>query len=266
MNKSKRIIELEEKLRSYGSIVIAFSGGVDSTLLAKAAYEALGDKAVAITIHANMHAGYEIDEARELAKEIGIKHEVFKVDAFTIPGLIENGKLRCYHCKMEVFGTILNLAKKYQIKTLADGTNIDDLSDYRPGMKALEELKVVSPLKELNMTKQEIRDLSKEYGLYTWKKAAFACLATRIPTGEIITEKKLRMVEKAETYLMEKGIIQYRVRCHNETARIEVSPDERDKFFDLEFLDEVNKKFKEFGFRYVSLDLGGYIKGNMNKE
>lgn len=262
----ERIIELENKLKSYGNIAIAFSGGVDSTLLAKAAFEALKDNAIAITIHSNMHAGYEIEEAKELAEAIGIKHIILDVDAFDIPKFAENGDLRCYYCKTGIFNTIKRIANENGINNIADGSNLDDLSDYRPGMKALEELNIVSPLKDLNMTKQEIRDLSKEYGLYTWKKAAFACLATRIPTGEPITDLKLRMIEKAEKYLMEKGFIQYRVRCHGDMARIEVDPDERNKFFNNTFMDEVNKKFKEFGFRYVALDFGGYIKGNMNKE
>lgn len=264
--KSKRIIELESKLESYGNIAIAFSGGVDSTLLAKAAYEALGDKSIAITIHSNMHAGYEMQEAKELAEEIGIKHVVLAVDAFEIPNFAENGDLRCYHCKTGIFTTIKNIAKDNGITNIADGSNLDDLSDYRPGMKALEELNIVSPLKDLDMTKDEIRILSKEYGLHTWTKAAFACLATRVPTGEIITEAKLRMVEKAETYLVERGFVQYRVRCHGDMARIEVAPEERQKFYDDDFMDKVSEAFKEFGFRYVSLDLGGYKKGNMNKE
>ena len=165
-----------------------------------------------------------------------------------------------------IFTTIKNIAQEHGITNIADGTNLDDLADYRPGMKALEELNIVSPLKDLNMTKDEIRILSKEYGLYTWKKAAFACLATRVPTGEPITEVKLRMVEKAETYLMEKGFIQYRVRCHDNMARIEVAPNERVKFYDEKFMNEVSETFKNFGFRYVSLDLGGYKTGNMNKE
>lgn len=263
--KSNRIIELEKKINEYGSIAVAFSGGVDSSLLVKAAYEALGDNAIAITIHSNMHAGYEIKEAVDLAKKIGIKHIVLGLDAFEIPNFTENDELRCYYCKKGIFGTIKSIAKEHNILNIADGSNFDDLSDYRPGMKALEELNIVSPLKELSMTKNEIRELSKEYGLYTWEKAAFACLATRIPTDEVITEEKLRMIEKAETYLMENGFIQYRVRCHGNMARIEVAPEERKKFYDDEFMSQVSDEFKNFGFRYVSLDLSGYITGNMNK-
>jgi len=261
---NKKLKDLENVLKQYDNIAVAFSGGVDSTLLAKAAYEVHGDKAIAITIHGDMHAGYEMKEAVELAKEIGIKHIIKSVNAFDMDEFVKNDTLRCYHCKKEIFGTIKAIAKEHGITTIADGSNTDDLSDYRPGMKALKELSIVSPLLEAGLDKQTIRDISKDYNLPTWKKAAFACLATRIPTGQIITKEKLRMVEKAEVFLMEKGIIQYRVRVHGDLARIEVSPEEREKFFDENFMSEVDTAFKSFGFRFVSLDLSGYKKGNMN--
>ena len=261
MNK---LDKLKSIIKSYGSMAVAFSGGVDSTLLAKVAYEVLGDKAIAITIHGNMHAGYEIEESKALADQIGIKHVIRAVDAFSIENFVRNDDLRCYYCKKEVFSTIKEIAASHGITTIGDGSNVDDLGDYRPGMKALEELQVKSPLLEAGLTKQDIRDLSKAYGLYTWEKAAFACLATRIPTDEEITEEKLRMIEKAEHFLIEKGFVQFRVRCHGDMARIEVDPKERVKFYDEAFMTQVDETFKSFGFRYVSLDLSGYKKGNMN--
>lgn len=256
--------QLKEVLKQYDHMAVAFSGGVDSTLLAKAAYEAYGDKAIAITIHSNMHASLEIESSKELAKSIGIKHIIHEVDAFTIPNFVENGPLRCYHCKMAIFNTIKSIAKEHGMMVLADGTNSDDLKDYRPGLKALEELSVVSPLKDANLSKQDIRDISKEYELPTWSKAAFACLATRIPTNEAITEDKLRKIEKGEDYLESIGFIQYRVRCHGDLVRIEVGPEEREKFFNMTLLNEVTEVFKKIGFKYVTLDLLGYKQGSMN--
>ena len=257
---------LENKLKTYDDLAVAFSGGVDSTLLLKAAYNALGDNAMAITIHSNMHANYEIEESKKLAKDIGIKHITVELDAFKIDKFSKNDELRCYYCKLNIFDKIKEIAVENGFTNICDGSNYDDLSDYRPGMKALEELNIISPLKDLELTKDEIRRLSKEYGLYTYKKPAFSCLATRIPTGEDITEIKLRMVEKAEYFLTTNGINQFRVRIHGEVARVEVSKEERENFFNIEFMDIVNSEFKKYGFKYVSLDLGGYIMGNMNKR
>lgn len=259
-----KLQRLKIVLEKYDHMAVAFSGGVDSTLLAKAAFEVFGDKALAITIHSNMHASSEIESSKELAKSIGIKHIIKKVDAFTIPNFIENGPLRCYHCKKAIFNTIKNIAKEEGMTILADGTNSDDMMDYRPGLKALEELSVVSPLKDANLNKADIREISKFYHLPTWSKAAFACLATRIPTGEEITEDQLRKIEKGEAYLEALGFIQYRVRCHGDLVRLEVGPEERDKFFDLDVLDRITETFKAIGFRYVTLDLLGYKQGSMN--
>lgn len=255
---------LIKELKKYDSIAIAFSGGVDSTLLAKAAYEVFKDKAIAVTIHGSMHANYEIEEAKSLAKEIGIKHIIHEVDAFSIPGFKENGPKRCYYCKKGIFTTIQSIASEHGIRVIADGSNLDDLGDYRPGMQALKELGIVSPLMDAKLTKQMIRDLSHDYNLPTWDKAAFACLATRVPTGIAIDEENLRRIEKGEVYLMEHGIRQYRVRSHDDLARIEVAPEEIEKFFNVEFMAQVDQAFKSFGYRYVSLDLSGYKKGNMN--
>ncbi|MBN2796150.1 MAG: ATP-dependent sacrificial sulfur transferase LarE [Clostridia bacterium] len=258
------IENLRKEIRKYDSLAVAFSGGVDSTLLCQVAYEVLKEKAIAITIHGSMHANYEIEEAKALAKQIGIKHIIYKVDAFSIEGFKENGPKRCYYCKKAIFSTIQELALKEGIKNIADGSNVDDLGDYRPGMQALRELNVVSPLMDAGLTKEMIRSLSHDYNLPTWDKAAFACLATRIPTHIEINHELLRQIENAEVYLMEKGFNQYRVRCHGDLARIEVAPEEIQRFYDLEFMAQVDEAFKSFGFRYVALDMKGYKKGNMN--
>jgi uncharacterized protein len=259
-----KLESLKKVLGQYSHMAVAFSGGVDSTLLAKMAYEMYGENAIAITIHSNMHSNVEIEESKALAKAIGITHIVQEVNAYEIPNFVENDTLRCYHCKTAIFNKIKSIALKHDIDIVSDGTNFDDLKDYRPGLKALEELNIKSPLKDAGLTKDDIRTLSKELSLPTWSKAAFACLATRIPTGEAITEDKLRKIEQGENFLHDKGFHQYRVRCHGDLVRIEVDPKERCRFFDESFMDEVVSRFKTIGFKYVSLDLKGYTQGSMN--
>lgn len=256
--------KLKKNLRDLGTVAVAFSGGVDSTFLAKVSKEVLGDKAIAITVAAPMHPKREIEEAIELAQRIDINHKVLKVDNLDIDGLRENPINRCYICKTKVFSMIKEIAHNNGFEYVLDGSNIDDLSDYRPGLKAIEELEVKSPLKESGLTKGDIRALSKELDLPTWDKPAFACLITRVPYGEELTEDKLKMIEGAEDILIENGFRQFRVRYHGDTARIEVAPEERVKFFDLNLMDNISKGIKELGFTFVSLDLEGYKMGNMN--
>jgi len=257
---------LKENIKKLGSIAVAFSGGVDSTLLAKVCNDVLGKGAIAITIVGPMHSKKEIEEANELAREIGIKHIKIELDKEATKDFKNNPEDRCYFCKHKVFSTIINEAKKHGIKYIADGSNVDDLDDYRPGLKAIEELDVKSPLKESGLTKEDIRKISKDLKLQTWDKPAFSCLLTRLPHGEEITEEKLRMIEKCENYISSLGFNQYRVRYHGEIARIEVAPEERDKFFDTKILDDISKEFKKIGFKYVTMDLEGYRMGKMNKE
>ena len=178
---------------------------------------------------------------------------------------IENNSDRCYHCKKEVFKVVKEIAAKHNIKYVLDGTNLDDLSDFRPGLKALEELNIISPLKECGLTKDDIRQLSKDMELNTHNKPAFACLATRIPYGTKITKELLKKIEKSEEYLISVGFKQFRVRAHNDIARIEVGKDEIHKFFNEDLLNKTNKKLKEIGFKYVTLDMAGYEMGSMNK-
>jgi uncharacterized protein len=253
-----------------GGAAVAFSGGVDSSFLCYAAKEALGDRAIAITVVSPMLPKSEIDCAREVAGKVGIGHFLIEENEID-EEVAANPKERCYFCKKIEFGSILEEAKKHGVYTVLDGSNLDDLGDYRPGLKALAELEIFSPLRAAELTKAEIRELSRRFDLPTWDKPAFACLASRIPYGERINREKLLRVEKAEDLLRAAGFRQMRVRSHEgggaqgAIARIEVAPDERKRFFDEVLLDSISKKFKSFGFLYVALELEGYALGNMNR-
>ncbi len=264
MDTSNKLELLKSRLRELESVAIAFSGGVDSTFLLKVAKDTLGDKCIAVTIHAMMHSNREIEEAKAYTKALGVKHIVIEIDNFDIKEFIDNNEKRCYYCKKAIFTNIKNIANENNIKYILDGTNLDDLGDYRPGLKALEELNIKSPLKDSLLTKDDIRSLSKVLNVPTFDKPAFACLATRIPYGETITNEKLRMIEKSEEYLQDLGFKQFRVRAHDCLARIEVEENEIYKFFDKEILKSTHNKLKDIGFKYVTLDLLGYRMGSMN--
>lgn len=251
-------------LKEMKKVVIAYSGGVDSNFLLKVAKDTLGENIVAITISAMMHSSREIKEAVNYTKEYNVNHILYNIDNLDLQEFIENGPLRCYHCKKFIFSKIKEIASEHNIKYILDGTNLSDLDDYRPGLKVLEELNIISPLKDAKLTKNEIRILSKKLNVNTYNKAAFACLATRIPRNHKITKEKLRMIEKAEDFLQDLGFTQYRVRLHEDLARIEVNKDEISKFYDDEIINKVNLKFKEIGFKYVTVDLNGYKMGSMN--
>jgi uncharacterized protein len=260
--KYRRLLDL---LAQKGSAAVAFSGGVDSSFLCHAAAAAaLGDKAIAVTVVSPMLPKSEIECAREVARKVGIEHVLIEESEID-DEVAANPKERCYFCKKLEFGAILEAAQKRGINTVLDGSNQDDLGDYRPGLKALAELQIFSPLREAGLTKAEIRELSRRFDLPTWDKPAFACLASRIPYGERIDREKLARVEKAEDALRAAGFRQFRVRSHGDIARIEVAPDERRRFFDESTLDALSQSLKSFGFLYVALELEGYAMGNMNR-
>jgi uncharacterized protein len=247
-----------------GSAAVAFSGGVDSSFLCHAAFAALGQKAIAVTVVSPMLPKSEIDCASALARKVGIEH-LFIEESEIDEEVAANPKERCYYCKKLEFGHILDAAAKRGIRVVLDGSNFDDLSDYRPGLKALAELGIVSPLREAALTKAEIRELSRRFDLPTWDKPAFACLASRIPYGEPIDKTKLSRVEKAEDTLRSFGFRQFRVRSHGDIARIEVAPEERRRFFDEAILDNISHSLKSFGFLYAAFELEGYLMGSMNR-
>ncbi|HLP07154.1 MAG TPA: ATP-dependent sacrificial sulfur transferase LarE [Opitutaceae bacterium] len=251
-------------LASHGRVAVAFSGGVDSSFLCRAARDAVGDDALAITVTGPMMPSDDLATAREVAALTGIRH-VFIDDPELDEPVAANPVNRCYHCKKIEFARIAEVAQQHGIATVLDGSNLDDESDYRPGLTALAELKVVSPLRAAGLRKADIRELSRELGLPTWDKPAAACLGSRVPYGERITLEKLRAIDRAEQTLRAHGFRQCRVRHHGDIARIEVAPAERSRFFDAELLDAVSREIKAAGFRYVCLELEGYQMGSLNR-
>lgn len=256
---------LKDYLASFGSVAVAFSSGVDSTFLLYAAKEALGDHVIAVTASSCSFPERELKEAKEYCQKMGIRHFVIKSEELEIEGFSHNPKNRCYLCKHELFEKIGALAKEQGINEIAEGSNLDDNGDYRPGLQAVAELGVKSPLRHIGFTKQEIRELSQYLNIPTWNKQSFACLSSRFPYGDLINEKKLKMVDRAEQLLLDMGFHQLRVRIHGDVARIELLPDEFPKFMEEKTRLSVYKKFKEYGFSYVTLDVLGYRMGSMNE-
>ncbi|ADL07167.1 PP-loop domain protein [Thermosediminibacter oceani DSM 16646] len=266
MAEMEKLERLKSCIKNLGRVVVAFSGGVDSTFLLKVCLDVLGkENVLAVTARSSTYPARELEEARKLAEKFGANHEIIVSEELDIPGFSENPPERCYHCKKELFGKLVAIARERGFNFVLDGSNMDDTGDFRPGMRAKDELGVLSPLKEAGLTKADIRALSREMGLPTWNKPSFACLASRFPYGERITAEKLSRVERAEDLLRELGFIQYRVRSHGDLARIEVSPDEIDRFFDKTLREKVVSGLKGLGFIYVSLDLAGYRTGSMNE-
>jgi uncharacterized protein len=246
------------------SAAVAFSGGVDSSFLCYAARTALGAGALAVTIVSPMLPQSEIDCAKQVAALTGIRHILVNEDHID-EEVAANPQDRCYYCKKIEFTKIIETAREYGADIVFDGSNTDDLDDYRPGLRALSELRVCSPLREAGLNKAEIRELSKRFGLPTWNKPAFACLASRIPYGERIDKGKLSRVEKAEDLLRAEGFVQFRVRSHGDIARIEVARDERRRFFDEDTLDRIAAAIKGTGFLYAAFELEGYAMGSLNR-
>lgn len=254
---------LKNIIGQYSSAAIAFSGGVDSTFLAAVAKEVLGDRILLVTATSSTYPFYEMDESKVLAKEFNLKQKVIVSEEIDIPGFSDNPPDRCYYCKSELFGLIKHIAEQEDYEVVFDGSNADDLDDFRPGRKAIKELGVKSPLCEAGLTKDDIRKYSKEMGLATADKPSYACLASRFPYGEQITKEKLDRVGKAEFEIRKLGFHQFRVRSHGDLARVEFAPDEME--YGWQKREQLLAICKDSGYTYVSIDLQGYRTGAMNE-
>ncbi len=260
--KSDRLLEI---LRGYSSAAVAFSGGIDSTVVAQAAYLALGDRAVAVTADSPSVARAELDEARALARRIGIAHRVLATEEFDNPDYVRNDGTRCYYCKSELYDRIETLLPELGVAVICSGANLDDRGDYRPGLKAAAEHAVRHPLQEAGFTKADVRALARAWGLPTWDKPASPCLSSRIAPGVEATRERTARVEAAEAYLRGLGYRECRVRLHaDELARVEVPADELARLADPAVREALARRFRELGFRYVTLDLEGFRSGSLN--
>lgn len=258
-------VRLKSLLAGTGGAVVAYSGGVDSTLLAKAATDALGNRALCVLIESCLVPGIEIEEAVSQAEDLGLRLMRLQADVMSIEGVPENEPDRCYHCKTALFSRMVEIATEHNLPYVLDGSNADDEADFRPGARALTELRVRSPFKELGFTKEQVRAVSREIGLPTWNKPSYACLASRVPYGTELTQETLQRVESAENVLRELGFGQFRVRHHGDLARIEVLPGDMDRMNAPATREHVARSLRALGYTYVALDLSGYRTGSMNE-
>jgi uncharacterized protein len=256
---------LIETLHGYGRVAVAYSGGIDSTVVAQAAYDALGSAAIAVTAVSESLAAGELEEAQELAQKIGIRHRVIRTEEFADPNYRRNDSDRCYFCKSELYGRLSGMLNELSVDVIASGANTDDLGDYRPGLRAASEHGIRHPLQECGLNKADVRALARGWGLPTWDKPATPCLSSRVAYGEDPTPERVRMIDQAEQWLRQRGLRVLRVRYHKgDLARIEVPLEDLPRFIELQLRGELIVAFRALGFKFVTLDLEGFRSGSMN--
>ncbi len=265
ITSEKKIFKLKKIIKEMASMIIAFSGGTDSSFLLALSVEILGEKVIAVTAKSPTYPEKELTEAKAIVDRLNCRHKIINTDELEIEEFRNNPRNRCYFCKKELFLKLISIKNKYKFNFVADGTNYDDLNTFRPGIKALKELGIRSPLAEAGLTKEEIRKYSKLLNLSTWNKPALACLASRFPYGEEISESKLKKIEKAENFLYSLGFKQIRVRYHHPIARIEIEKEEIPRMFQHNNREKIVERLKKMGFEYITLDLEGYRTGSMDK-
>jgi uncharacterized protein len=265
MSLDKKRLSLESRIAKLGSALIAFSGGVDSTVVLAVAHKVLGNRVLAVTAESESVPARELEVAHQLTRVLGIQHLVIPTEETSLPEYLKNPENRCYYCKTELYNKLSQIAAEHNLAYVLNGINRDDLGDHRPGITAAREAGVLSPLSDTGLTKQDVRDLAREMNLPNWKKPALACLSSRVPYGQPITMEKLSMIERAENLLLDAGFQQVRVRHHGDTARIELPREDIPVLFRNGLAEKISHRLREIGFSYITVDIEGYRSGSLNE-